>query len=55
MLKELDESLWTGFTLPNISVAGSCKHGNENSGSIKWGKLCLACLEGLCPIVLGCC
>jgi len=36
----------------NIPVAGSCKDGNENSGSIKWGKLCLACLEGLCPIML---
>jgi hypothetical protein len=21
----------------NIPVAGSCEHGNENSGSIKWG------------------
>ena len=36
----------------NIPVTGSCKRGNESSGSIKWGKLCLACLEGLCPIVL---
>jgi len=36
----------------NIPVAGNCKYGNENSGSIKWGKLCLACLEELHPIVL---
>jgi len=36
----------------NIPVAGSHKHANENSGSVKWGKLCLTCLEGFCPIVL---
>jgi len=30
---------WTGLFWPGEGkVAGSCKHGNEPSGSIKWGE-----------------
>jgi hypothetical protein len=29
-------------------VAGPCKHGNEPSGYIEWGKRLLASQEGLC-------